>query len=123
MSELRFTALKKDEKRSTERVFPPNEQISDFYSDDAFTLEKMKATDYYLVALGSILLRKGLKLDRVRDSRVHIIATGRITIFITSIQWYHFDLFSWSTSMGNLSDQTYRSTIDCDCIIENCSDG
>ena len=44
MSELRFKALELVEKRSTDRVFPPTEKISDFYAESAFTLDKMKAT-------------------------------------------------------------------------------
>jgi glutamine synthetase len=64
MSELRFKALQEVEKRSTERVFPPNEQISDFYSEDAFTLDKMKATlspDVYKKFAQAI--KKGSKID------------------------------------------------------------
>ena len=64
MSELRFKALGEVEKRSTERVFPPNEQISDFYSEDAFTLDKMKATlspDVYKKFAQAI--KKGSKID------------------------------------------------------------
>lgn len=64
MAELRFKALEMVEKRSTERVFPPSEKISDYFAEDAFTMDKMKATlspDVYERVAKAI--EKGTKID------------------------------------------------------------
>lgn len=64
MSELRFKALKLVESRTTERVFPPSEKISDYFGQDAFTLDKMKSTlspDVYKRVAKAI--SKGSKID------------------------------------------------------------
>ncbi|MFT6054551.1 MAG: glutamine synthetase [Candidatus Endobugula sp.] len=44
MSNQRQRALNIVQNRTTERVFAPSDKISDFFADDVFTLEKMKAT-------------------------------------------------------------------------------
>lgn len=64
MANLRFKALEMVEKRSTERVFPPSEKISDYFAEDAFTLDKMKATlspDLYKRVAKAI--EKGTKIN------------------------------------------------------------
>ena len=71
MAELRFKALEIVEKRSTERVFPPSEKISEYFAEDAFTLDKMKATlspDVYKRVAKAI--EKGTKIDEVTADSV-----------------------------------------------------
>ena len=64
MSDLRFKALEFVESRSTDRVFPPTDKISDFFAEDAFTIDKMKATlspDVFKKVAKAI--SKGQKID------------------------------------------------------------
>ncbi len=64
MAELRLNALALVQKRTTERVFPPSDKVSDYFAEDAFTLEKMKSTlspDVYKRV--SKAIDKGSKID------------------------------------------------------------
>ncbi len=64
MAKIRLKALKLVQNRKTERVFPPADKISDYFAEEAFTLDKMKATlspDVYTRV--SQAISKGHKID------------------------------------------------------------
>ena len=64
MAELRLKALALVQERTTERVFPPSDKVSDYFAQDAFTLDKMKANlspDVYKRVAKAI--EKGSKID------------------------------------------------------------
>lgn len=64
MAELRFKALELVEGRVTERVYPPSDKISDYFAENAFTMDKMKATlspDVFNRV--SKAIEKGTKID------------------------------------------------------------
>ncbi len=44
MAILRMKALELVQKRTTKRVFPPSDKVSDYFAQDAFTMDKMKST-------------------------------------------------------------------------------
>lgn len=64
MAHLRFSALKEVQRRTTERIEAPSNQISDYFEKDVFTLKDMKAAlapdVYKKVALA---IDKGKKID------------------------------------------------------------
>lgn len=64
MAEIRLKALEMVQNRTTERVFPPSDKVSEYFGDDAFTLDKMKSTlspDVYKRVAKAI--SKGTKID------------------------------------------------------------
>ncbi len=64
MSQIRLKALEMLHQRATERIFPPSEKVSDYFAEDAFTLDKMKSTlspDVYKRV--SQAIAKGTKID------------------------------------------------------------
>ncbi len=64
MSNQRQRALNIVQQRTTDRVFAPADKISDFYADDVFTIEKMRATlapDTFKKVHSAI--QKGKKID------------------------------------------------------------
>lgn len=44
MAHLRFNALDIVSKRTTDRIEAPSNKISDYFAQDVFTLDQMKAT-------------------------------------------------------------------------------
>ena len=64
MSNQRQRALNIVQQRTTDRVFAPSDKISDFYADEVFTIDKMKATlapDTFKKVETAI--KKGKKID------------------------------------------------------------
>lgn len=64
MSNQRQRALNIVQQRTTDRVFAPSDKISDFFADEVFTMEKMKATlapDTFKKVESAI--KKGKKID------------------------------------------------------------
>jgi len=113
MAELRFKALELVEGRDTERVFPPSDKISDYFAENAFTIDKMKATlspDVFNRVAKAI--EKGTKIDEDTADSVASAAKLWAVSKGTTHYTHWFQPLTGSTAEKHDSFYDYRSGIE-----------